>query len=395
MIKLLSVLAMLTILGCRAPEPGFAGPGRILYPERETAEETSALDELREMVLREDDAEMTGMLLDLLRAETDGRAEAYLAAGKRAYLAGREELAKSLWKDALDCEPRGAPEIALDDEVTIRVYRPRTMIRADARDFPTPLTNAQISEDAFILALIDELEIETTFEPIVSNGLVLIAADPENHDKFTGFFRNASESDDSMVEVQMWFLDVTERGLDDFGIPLSRKQVDYVTLSEDEFQRILDAENSGNESIFLSSPRLVAFPYQLASVSCVNQIAYISDYEIESGIADPVVDTVNDGIIAEFRGIELSGGEIFAQVGVVLSEVRKPLANFTVDLGLENSAPVTIQIPEVSTTKICEHFKMGTGNMLYIPLKSQCNVRMGLIVKTSIVSADETINGED
>ena len=57
----------------------------------------------------------------------------------------------------------------------------------------------------------------------------------------------------------------------------------------------------------ITSPRITVYNTQRANVQVLNQVSYVQDYEVEiaqnSNIANPVVQTIQDGIVLDVRPV--------------------------------------------------------------------------------------------
>ena len=118
---------------------------------------------------------------------------------------------------------------------------------------------------------------------------------------------------------------------------------------------LLDGPPSGLETI--TAPRLAVFPRQRASMSVINQQAYIEDYVLkqdpEKGeiTADPVVGVLEEGVVVETRAVPLPDGSVGLPLHVSFSELERPIESFETTL-VPDAAPVTIQLPVLGATKV-------------------------------------------
>lgn len=105
----------------------------------------------------------------------------------------------------------------------------------------------------------------------------------------------------------------------------------------------------------LTQQRLSVRPLEVAQMAVINQTAYVKDFDVEIAqgqfIADPIVDVVQDGIKTETAVSPLESGRLGVSLETVVSELARPIPTFTTQLGA-GTAPVTIQLPSVSSTKI-------------------------------------------
>jgi general secretion pathway protein D len=105
---------------------------------------------------------------------------------------------------------------------------------------------------------------------------------------------------------------------------------------------------------------------QRAYLSSVNQIAFISDFDVEVAqtafIADPVIGIIQEGIVLDVRPIVSNDRQyITLDMGTAVMDLHRPIETFTTNMGqaavseplqgppqlTSKSAPVTIQLPEL------------------------------------------------
>ncbi len=116
-----------------------------------------------------------------------------------------------------------------------------------------------------------------------------------------------------------------------------------------------DLDRMGGEGV--TSPSLLTFPYQLAELQILREIAYVSDYELKrvaepTGlIADPVVDVAQAGLKMSVRGLPWKTDRVLLKVDLSYSVVKEPIPTFETRIeGID--ASVTIQLPETTITRL-------------------------------------------
>lgn len=140
------------------------------------------------------------------------------------------------------------------------------------------------------------------------------------------------------------------------GLSMQMAYIDAV-----EMQMILKAVRKRSRSNFLTAPRLTVFNTQRANVTIVKQIAYVQDYDVEiatnATIADPVIGTVQDGVVLDVRPIISADRKYITlelQPTVATLEGGAPDERRTELASSANSGPgeVRIQLPNITMTKI-------------------------------------------
>jgi hypothetical protein len=106
----------------------------------------------------------------------------------------------------------------------------------------------------------------------------------------------------------------------------------------------------------VTAPRITTYDAQRANISVLNQLSYIQDYDVEVGmggsrIADPIVGTVQEGVVVEsLPTVSADRKYVTIELNVTSSNVLKPIKEFKTKLATGDKE-VTIQIPEVRVLK--------------------------------------------
>ena len=141
-------------------------------------------------------------------------------------------------------------------------------------------------------------------------------------------------------------------------------------LDPTQVESILRAVEKSQHVEVISAPSLSAFDGQRASISTINQVSYVQDYEVEVGntttISDPVVGIVQEGLVLDIRSI-LSKDRKFLTVELegTWSKVGRPIAEMEVELaaGVDK---VKIQLPEVTSTRLRANATMRSGSHVLV-----------------------------
>lgn len=124
----------------------------------------------------------------------------------------------------------------------------------------------------------------------------------------------------------------------------------------------------------VSAPSLLVLPSQEGQLSVLNEIAYISDWALETiepggrEIADPTIDTIQEGLDMHFRVWQLDLNGFGIEVGLEYTEVARPIAVSQVDLGSMEQV-FEVSNPDLRTTSVEAAVRLpdGTGLQLYAP----------------------------
>lgn len=119
---------------------------------------------------------------------------------------------------------------------------------------------------------------------------------------------------------------------------------------------------AGNEAEILNAPRLSVFPLERAELRISKEIAYVKDFVLtrrgENEIADPVVDSVVDGFVAEAFACPLDRDLLVVGCSLLIQEVEQPLAEFRTTIGEKHA--VTIQLPQVTGVRFDQVSRLRT-----------------------------------
>ena len=102
----------------------------------------------------------------------------------------------------------------------------------------------------------------------------------------------------------------------------------------------------------LSAPRILALNGHRAEVSTGERISYVRDYDVEiageTAIADPVIDTLFDGIVFDVVAGSLPERRLGVDLDVTSGRVERPIPEFETTVGVPDSGKsrrVTLQLP--------------------------------------------------
>ncbi len=126
-------------------------------------------------------------------------------------------------------------------------------------------------------------------------------------------------------------------------------------------------EQAGATSV-LVAPRVLVQPSQRASLATLDQTAYIKDYRLivvdaNNEVIDPVVDVVSTGLELDVLAAPMQAGHLTLWADLRLSSAPRPFREAKVKLGAQGTE-VTVQLPEVTTTRIEGRFALPFGHVL-------------------------------
>ncbi|MEK7486315.1 MAG: hypothetical protein AABZ60_18490 [Planctomycetota bacterium] len=146
-----------------------------------------------------------------------------------------------------------------------------------------------------------------------------------------------------------------------------------------ELNFVVRAVQKSSRATTMNAPRLTIFNTERANVAIITQLAYISDFDVEiaqsATIADPIVDTINEGLVLDVRPIvsndrkyvtlELRPTVAFIQPGAGGERIR----TFSTSLGSSpagGTGVVTIQVPELSVQRVETTVRVPDGGTVVV-----------------------------
>ena len=147
----------------------------------------------------------------------------------------------------------------------------------------------------------------------------------------------------------------------------------HTFLDDTEIEVILRAVQKSERIQQVTASRITVYNTQRANVSILNQVSYVQDYEVEiaqaSNIANPVIQTIQDGVVLDVRPV-VSADRRFVTLELrpTVALLTRPIATFSTSLasGPFASAPVIIQIPELSVSRVRTTVMMPDGGTLLL-----------------------------
>jgi hypothetical protein len=132
----------------------------------------------------------------------------------------------------------------------------------------------------------------------------------------------------------------------------------------------IDALLQERKAETVAGPTLVCFNGQQARVTITRQISYVGDFDFdvdEQGnvTADPVISTLEDGIVANLRPF-VSGQVVRVALDVSVTEVAEAMQE--VELPVPGAAPLKVQVPERTTRSVARLLECADGTFTAIDL---------------------------
>ncbi|MFV1958694.1 MAG: hypothetical protein ACC662_04705, partial [Planctomycetota bacterium] len=148
----------------------------------------------------------------------------------------------------------------------------------------------------------------------------------------------------------------------------------HVYLDDTEIEVILRAVEKTQRVQQVTASRITVYNTQRANVSVLNQVAYVQDYEVEiaqaSNIANPVIQTIQDGVVLDVRPVVSSDHRfVTLELRPTVALLTRPIATFSTSLAsgpVTASAPVVLQIPELQVSRVRTTVVIPDGGTLLL-----------------------------
>jgi len=168
--------------------------------------------------------------------------------------------------------------------------------------------------------------------------------------------RGAAKGDEPLLQAEVRIIDVAaDQAAAVFGKLRPTPDKTCLVLTDLEAQALLRAVEKSPDAVVVSAPRLTMFSGQKANVTVTTQVAYVKDYDIKksadgSVAADPVIATIQEGVVIDLKGsIESDGKTILTEFTGTWAVLQRPIGELETEL--EDGHKVTIQLPELSVVR--------------------------------------------
>jgi hypothetical protein len=200
-----------------------------------------------------------------------------------------------------------------------------------------------------------------------SAGNLLVQGGP-NCWAFVDSFLETQRREDAPLAMTFHLFEAPHSLLAELGVEGSSTIFDGLEAYASALKQL---ENT-HDVMSISTPRVAFGPRSSATISAVNQVAYVSDYElriVEPGhyeILDPVIDVVEEGIIVDVSGVPMPGGVVDFDISVDYAQLARPIATLKTRFGAGDGHEVAVSLPEVAKVNIKALLSMQPGSAALI-----------------------------
>lgn len=129
----------------------------------------------------------------------------------------------------------------------------------------------------------------------------------------------------------------------------------YTYLDDTQVEAIFRAVRKSERNQSLTAPRLLVANNERASISVINEVSYVKDFDVEIAqaavIADPIIDIVRDGVILDVKPVVSADRKfVTLELRPTVSVLERPIPTFATTLG--SGPPVAIEVPVLSIQRV-------------------------------------------
>jgi type II secretory pathway component GspD/PulD (secretin) len=140
-------------------------------------------------------------------------------------------------------------------------------------------------------------------------------------------------------------------------------------LDDTQVEAILRAVEKSERSTQVIAPKITAYNNQRSNVQVLNQVSYISDFDVEiaqlAQIGDPIIQQLRDGVVLDFHPvISADKRYVTMELRPTVAILQRPIATFQTTLG--NGPPVAIQLPEIRVQRVRTTVTIPDGGTLLL-----------------------------
>ncbi len=143
----------------------------------------------------------------------------------------------------------------------------------------------------------------------------------------------------------------------------------YTYLDDTQVEAVFRAVRKSERNQSLTAPRLLVSNNERASISVINEVSYVKDFDVEiaqaATIADPIIDVVRDGVILDVKPVVSADRQfVTLELRPTVSVLERPIPTFATTLG--TGPPVAIEIPTLRVQRVRTTVTMPDNSTLLL-----------------------------
>ncbi len=164
----------------------------------------------------------------------------------------------------------------------------------------------------------------------------------------------------------------------------------FTYLDDTELEAILRAVQKSERINAINAPTLLIANNERASISVINQVSYIKDFDVEiaqaAQIADPIVDVISDGVILDVRPV-VSADRRFVTLELrpTVSQLERPIPERDVSFAIGNAG--RLQLPRLEVQRVRTTVTVPDGGTLLLgglKIAEERNTKSGVPILSDI-----------
>ncbi len=193
-------------------------------------------------------------------------------------------------------------------------------------------------------------------------GLMVLNGTREHHAWLAGFLE-LQRSPMNMARIDFTIVSGPAERLDDLGLEGSSSIIEESL----ERERLMEACQEADSVDVLSAPSVVVVSSQRATISILNQVAYVKEWKlvvVQPGgieIADPIIDVVQDGLMIDCSYLEVEPGVHAVEVDFKSSSLERPIESEKIRIGAGGAHEVEVGRPVVTSISLETKLILGQG----------------------------------
>lgn len=220
---------------------------------------------------------------------------------------------------------------------------------------------------------------------VLSRGVLAIVGDSEQHAWIGDCLEELRAGGTSSIIVQVKYLEIPRGGLSEVGIEES--PLGSATQEQEASLREAIEDLSSHEGWnVLFAPEVLTRPFAPATLSVINQVAYVKEWQVhlvepeKTLIADPVVDTVQEGYTLDLFCAALPEGNFGLKLDLVRADIERPIPTKKVRVATDPASDVSISTPVVTRVSLTSTFVVQPGRMVIFTTPTQDEERDLVVV---------------
>lgn len=245
-----------------------------------------------------------------------------------------------------------------------------------------------------------ELASDDLVDAVGARGLV-VRAPLAAHEWVARFLAGLRRNKKTLLYLEFQLLSMSKAQYDARITPVFRAAVRAQPAEEEHVilrpgartTKFLESLLSAPQIDSLLLPRVVLNNDTGVTIQSLNQVAYIKDFKVEASkdgkalVADPVVGVVHDGERFYGNAAILPNGRLGLDFELSISKLKRPIAEFKTQLPIEGSSPVTIQLPEVTVSRLVTSFECRPNDIAIFGLPALGEKRSVLVAQMRTIEA--------